>query len=47
MLIRSVSAVTNAKRELIQDHMEHWLGEAKGGVSASTAIAEYKALANI
>lgn len=39
------SAVTNAKRELIQDHMEHCLGDVKNGVSAASALAEFKTLA--
>jgi uncharacterized protein len=38
------AAVSNAKRELIQDHMEHCLGD---GTSAgqNSALAEFKALA--
>lgn len=40
------SAVTNAKRELIQDHMEHCLGDAVGqGISAKDALSEFKTLA--
>lgn len=41
------SAVTNAKRELIQDHMEHCLGDGVGGgrLEPAAAMAEFKALA--
>lgn len=41
------SAVANAKRELIQDHIDHCLEESVkgGGKSARTALAEFKALA--
>ncbi|ACL57221.1 metal-sensing transcriptional repressor [Methylobacterium nodulans] len=41
------SAITNAKRELIQDHMEHCLGDAVGSgeVSARSALSEFKRLA--
>jgi DNA-binding FrmR family transcriptional regulator len=41
------SAITNAKRELIHDHMEHCLGDGvgSGGLSAKTALAEFKTLA--
>jgi DNA-binding FrmR family transcriptional regulator len=40
------SAITNAKRELIQDHMEHCLGDAVGhGVNAKSALSEFKLLA--
>lgn len=41
------SAITNAKRELIQDHMEHCLGEGVGSgeVSARSALSEFKRLA--
>jgi DNA-binding FrmR family transcriptional regulator len=38
------SAVSNAKRELIQDHMEHCLGDG-GGRASREALAEFKALA--
>jgi uncharacterized protein len=41
------SAITNAKRELIQDHMEHCLGEGveTGNVTSKTALSEFKTLA--
>jgi uncharacterized protein len=41
------SAITNAKRELIHDHMEHCLGEGMGSgdVSSKTALSEFKTLA--
>lgn len=41
------SAITNAKRELIQDHMEHCLGDgvAEGDMSSADAMAEFKVLA--
>ena len=40
------SAVSNAKRELIQDHIEHCLGDELGhGVDARTALKEFKTLA--
>ena len=41
------SAITNAKRELIQDHMEHCLGDGvqAGGKAAKSALTEFKALA--
>jgi DNA-binding FrmR family transcriptional regulator len=41
------SAITNAKRELIQDHMEHCLdnGIGAGGMTAKTALSEFKTLA--
>ena len=41
------SAITNAKRELIQDHMEHCLGDGLGGSGkdARAALTEFKALA--
>lgn len=41
------SAITNAKRELIQDHMEHCLGDGveHGGRDTRTALSEFKALA--
>jgi uncharacterized protein len=41
------SAVANAKRELIQDHIEHCLDEGvgKGGMSAKAAMTEFKQLA--
>ena len=41
------SAITNAKRELIQDHMEHCIGDSVStdGEAASAALAEFKTLA--
>jgi uncharacterized protein len=40
------SAVSNAKRELINDHMEHCLGDGAGKTAAArAALAEFKALA--
>lgn len=40
-------AVGNAKRELIQDHIEHCLveGDSPGGIDAKSALSEFKALA--
>src|SRR4051794_29015272 len=39
-------AIANAKRELIQDHIDHCLESAagQGGSSASEALADFKAL---
>ena len=41
------NAIGNAKRELIQDHMEHCLGDGigSGEMNARTALREFKALA--
>jgi DNA-binding FrmR family transcriptional regulator len=41
------SAVANAKRELIHDHIEHCLGDGigEGDMDAKTALREFKALA--
>jgi DNA-binding FrmR family transcriptional regulator len=41
------SAITNAKRELIHDHMEHCLGDGvqTGEITAKTALSEFKTLA--
>jgi DNA-binding FrmR family transcriptional regulator len=39
------SAVGNAKRELIQDHMEHCLDEKGGSPESKKALSEFKALA--
>jgi uncharacterized protein len=41
------SALSNAKRELIHDHIEHCLGDgvAGGEVDARTALGEFKILA--
>ncbi|OJW18873.1 MAG: nickel resistance protein [Rhodospirillales bacterium 69-11] len=40
-------AISNAKRELVQDHMEHCIGDGMGheGADAKTAMSEFKALA--
>jgi DNA-binding FrmR family transcriptional regulator len=40
-------AIGNAKRELVQDHMEHCLGDAaeSGQLSGRKALREFKALA--
>ncbi len=40
------SIIHNAKRTLIQDHMEHCIGNAvgEGGMSAAQALHEFKAL---
>jgi len=40
-------AISNAKRELIQDHMEHCIGDGvgSGGKDAKSALSEFKALA--
>jgi hypothetical protein NreA len=40
------SVVHNAKRTLIQDHMEHCIGDAVGeeGISTTQALREFKAL---
>jgi DNA-binding FrmR family transcriptional regulator len=41
------SAISNAKRELIQDHIENCLGEeiSSGTMDGKTALREFKALA--
>lgn len=41
------SAITNAKRELIHDHMEHCLGDGvgSGAMSSEAALTEFKQLA--
>ena len=46
-LLAVESAITNAKRELIQDHMEHCLGDGvgEGDMAPAEAMAEFKALA--
>ena len=46
-LLAVESAITNAKRELIQDHMEHCLGDGvgQGELSSAEAMAEFKVLA--
>lgn len=40
-------AISNAKRELVQDHMEHCLGDgmASTGRDTKAAMTEFKALA--
>jgi hypothetical protein NreA len=40
------SVIHNAKRTLIQDHMEHCIGDAmgEGGMSAEQALREFKTL---
>lgn len=40
------SVIHNAKRTLIQDHMEHCIGDAVGekGMDAGQALREFKAL---
>jgi DNA-binding FrmR family transcriptional regulator len=40
------SIIHTAKRTLIQDHMEHCIGDAvgAGGMNAKQALAEFKAL---
>ncbi len=38
-------AISSAKRELVQDHMEHCIGDAVGGADTKTAMSEFKALA--
>jgi len=40
-------SVSSAKRELVQDHMEHCLddGVTKSGKAAKSAMSEFKALA--
>lgn len=41
------SALTNAKRELIHDHIEHCLGDGvgEGGMTSRSALSEFKQLA--
>ena len=41
------SAVTNAKRALIHDHIDHCLGDVTGhdGAASSAALAEFRQLA--
>ena len=40
-------AISNAKRALVQDHMEHCIGDGMGsaGADVKTAMTEFKALA--
>ena len=37
-------AITNAKRELIHDHIEHCLGDAASAVAPSVILGEFKQL---
>ena len=39
------NAISNAKRELIQDHMEHCLGDGVAERRPRAALREFKALA--
>lgn len=41
------SAITNAKRVLVHDHIEHCLGDGVGSgeITARTALSEFKQLA--
>ena len=41
------SALTNAKRELIHDHIEHclWAGVGEGEMTSRSALSEFKQLA--
>ncbi|MEO8245352.1 MAG: metal-sensing transcriptional repressor [bacterium] len=39
------SAITNAKRELIHDHLEHCLTEGPDGQASAATLAEFKVLA--
>jgi uncharacterized protein len=39
------SAIANAKRELIQDHIEHCLAEEAAGSRAAGALNQFKQLA--
>ncbi len=41
------SAIANAKRELIHDHIEHCLGDGVGSkeITSKTALVEFKQLA--
>lgn len=38
------SAVANAKREMIHDHIEHCLEEPEGSLSGAAALKELKAI---
>ncbi|WP_418900319.1 metal-sensing transcriptional repressor [Terripilifer ovatus] len=42
------STIHNAKRTLIQDHMEHCIGEGvdHGGANAKQTLSEFKTLSN-
>lgn len=39
------SAIANAKRELIHDHIDHCLDGGEGGPDARAALKEFRALA--
>ena len=39
------SAITNAKRELIHDHLEHCLTDGPDGHASTATLAEFKDLA--
>jgi len=39
------SAISNAKRELIHDHIEHCLDDTSDGAGSGTALKELKQLA--
>jgi DNA-binding FrmR family transcriptional regulator len=39
------SAITNAKRELIHDHLEHCLTEGPDGQASAATLVEFKDLA--
>ena len=39
------SAITNAKRELIHDHLEHCLTDDRDGHSSTATLAEFRDLA--
>ena len=41
------SAIANAKRELVQDHIEHCLGDGvdTGGMTAKAVLSEFRQLA--
>lgn len=39
------SIIHLAKRTLIQDHMEHCIGDGEGGMNPDEALREFKALA--
>ena len=39
------NAITNAKRELIHDHLEHCLTEGLDGQASAATLAEFKDLA--
>jgi DNA-binding FrmR family transcriptional regulator len=39
------SAISNAKRELIHDHIEHCIGNGEGEITSRGALGEFKLLA--